>query len=124
MVAVELEGDWLVELQGGKGTEGRPWIGLGFLSSKTASHAGAFDGDAMAGTAENFGDNRLSLGRVLGGRVNEDRLFAIRLGEGSVGFEVELLLATDVDGAGELMRTVLETLVDIASSENVRVGVE
>ena len=124
VVTIELEGDGLLELVGGEGAKGGPRIGLCFFATKAATHAGAFDGDAVPWPAEDFGDDGLGLGGVLGGRVNENGVFAIGFGEGGVGFEVELFLAADVEGAGELVGAVLEAFGDVTTSEDMGIGVE
>ena len=123
-VAVELDADGLAGLQSGEGGEGSPGIALGFFATEAAAHARAFDNDLIAVEVEDFGDDGLDLAGVLGGALDEDAAFAIGCGAGGVGFEVEVFLAADVEGAGELEGGVGQGGVEVATDEEVGVGVE
>ena len=66
VIAVELQGDGLLELVRGEGADAGPRVRLRFLPAKAASHAGTFDRDAVAWPAEHFSDDGLGLGGMLG----------------------------------------------------------
>ena len=104
-------------------TNGGPGVALGFLAAETAAHARGFDDDSVFRQAEDFGDDGLDLGRVLGGAADVDAAFAVGLGPGGLGFQIEMVLAADVEFAFEQVRAFGEGGFDFAADEEVGIGV-
>ncbi len=75
--------------------------GLGFFSAETAAHALAGADNVITGDTEDFGDNALDFGRVLGGGVNLHFAVFPGDGEGGLRFEIKMVLTADIKCAGE-----------------------
>ena len=56
--------------------------------------------------AEDLGDDGLDFGRMLGGAADMDAALAIGFGPGGLRFQIEMILATDVEFAFEEVRAV------------------
>jgi len=76
----------LFGFEGGDGAEGGPGVGLGFFAAEAAAHSWGFDDNLIAGDAEDFGDDGLDFGGVLGGAVDGDAAGVVWGGGGGVGF--------------------------------------
>ena len=59
-------------LQGGQGDQGRRGVALRLLASEAAAHPRGLDDDHVARQPQDFRDDRLDLGGVLGRRGDED----------------------------------------------------
>ncbi len=79
---------------------GQP-VRLELLAAEAAPHAQALHGDVVRGQAEHVGHDVLGLGRVLGAGLDEDLPVLVDQGQGGLGLQVEVFLATDLQLTGE-----------------------
>ena len=79
-------------------------VRLHLLAAEPAAHPQALHGDLVARPAEHVGDDLLRLGRVLGAGLDEDLPALVDVGQGAVGLQVEVLLAGELEHAGEDVR--------------------
>ncbi|MEZ5522753.1 MAG: hypothetical protein R3F08_14935 [Dokdonella sp.] len=84
---------------GGECGDSRIRIGLGFLAAESATHAQAATDHAIRRQAQHPGHDDLGLGRMLRRGHDLDDALGIDLRPAGLGFEVEMVLATDRDFA-------------------------
>ncbi|MNF75485.1 hypothetical protein D3C84_575510 [compost metagenome] len=72
---------------------------LGFLAAEAATHAAHVDDDPVHGHAQHLGHQLLHLGGVLRGGIDNHAAIFSGHHRGNLGFQVEVLLAADVQGA-------------------------
>ena len=95
-------------------------IGLGLLAAEAAAHAQAAADHPMRRQAKHAGDDDLGFGRVLRGGGDLHRAFAVDLGPTGLGFQIEMILATDVQLAGQRQRCARHGCAGIASGHPYR----
>src|SRR6185369_15273484 len=95
----------------------RVGVGLRLLAPEAAAHAQLLHDDLRLRHAADARDDLLRLGRMLRGAVHEDRTSLVDEGERGLGLEVEVLLATDVEGALEAMRRGGERTLGLAATD-------
>ena len=84
---------------------------LGFLTAEAAAHPPDLDGDGMRGEAERVGDQVLHLARVLRRAVDQHVAVFLRHGERDMAFQIELVLAADIDAALEAVLRAFQSAV-------------
>jgi hypothetical protein len=75
---------------------GGPQRRLRFLAAEAAAHAPALDHDVVRMQAQRMRDHVLHLARVLGRALHQHAAVFLRDGVGDLAFQVELLLAADI----------------------------
>ncbi len=95
-------------------------VALAFLAPETAAHAAGFHPNAMHRQVQRVGDLVLDLGRVLGRGMYNNVAAFLRQGHGGLAFEVEMLLPTHLDHAGNLVWRGVDGLSCIAFFPDAR----
>ena len=86
------------------GTQGRDRgeaVRLHLLAPEAAAHPQALHGHGVGVQAQHVGDDLLGLRRVLGRALDEDLAVLVDQGQRAVRLQVEVLLATELELAGE-----------------------
>jgi hypothetical protein len=90
-------------------------VRLHLLAAETAAHPQALHRHCVRVDPEDVADDVLGLGGVLGARLDEDLAALVDHRERAVGLQIEVLLARELELAGEHMRRSLEAGLDVAS---------
>ena len=102
----------------GAGTGQR--IALAFLAAKAAAHPAGLDPHGVHWLADRLGDLVLDLGRVLGRGMDDHIAVVLREDEGSLAFEIEMLLPTHFEPPLKALRGGLEGIIHIALGPDAR----
>ena len=97
---------------------------LELLAAEPAPHAQALHGDLMGGQAQHVGHDVLGLGRVLGAGLDEDLPVLVHQGQRGLGLQVEVLLAADLQLAGETVRGPLQRGGRVAPADRPGLALE
>src|SRR5262249_15865982 len=109
-VAIELDAHGSARLAPSHPREPRPRVTLRLLPTEPAAHARRLDCDLISRAIEDMGDDRLDFGGMLRRRGNEDLAIFATLGPGGVRLEIEVLLTSHLDLAGQAMWALGECL--------------
>ena len=104
--------------------DGGETVRLHLLAAEAAAHPEALHRDVVAVQAEHVADDLLGLRRVLGAGLDEDLAALVDVGQRAVGLQVEVLLAAELEGAGEPVRRGLERLVGVAAGDHPLMALE
>src|SRR5579863_6538237 len=117
VVAVEPHLAGLTGMVRGERGQSRPLAGLALLAAEAAAHPACFDCNESVGNGEDTANNMLHLGWILRGGMDREFATFAGNGKGGLAFEIEMLLAADIEFAVEPMRRLSESLGDIAAAE-------
>lgn len=99
---------------GAESGDGREPVRLHFLAAEAAAHPQTLHGHLVAVQTEHVRDDFLGLRGVLGAALDEHLLALVDVGQGGVRLQVEVLLIGELELAGEHVRGVGESGVDVA----------
>ena len=108
LVAVVAELGGATGLARDQGGGGGRQVAVAFLAAEGAAHAPDFHRHRMVGQAQHLGHRVLDLAGMLGRAMDGDIAVLSGHGEGDLTLEIEMLLATDVDPARQLVRGGLD----------------
>ena len=117
VVAVEPQLDGPVQLPRRDRRDAREEGRLRLLAAEAAAHAPALDLDVMRLQAEALRDQVLHLARVLSRAVDKHAAVLARHGVGDLAFEIELLLAADIERVGDPVRRGVDRGARVAAGE-------
>ncbi len=120
VVAVVAQHHGTAGLSREKCCDGSRQIALGLLAAERAAHAPDLDRYRMIGHAERGRDLVLDLGRVLRRAVDGDLVAFAGDGDRNLAFEVEVLLAADLDAPRYAMRRGGDGGIGIAVRQRAR----
>ncbi len=95
-------------LPGAQCRDGRPRIGLHFLAAEGAAHAQTFHRHFVARNSQNARDHLLRFGGMLRGRMRRHAAGFIQPCNRALRFQIEVLLAADLQFAFEAQRAGLD----------------
>jgi hypothetical protein len=108
----------------GQGCEGGESRRLCLLAAEPAAHALALHHHMVHGYREQVCDNMLHLGRVLGGRHDQNRAVLAGFSPRCLHFQIKMLLPGHVKIAFQNMRRMVQGRLHLATPDKVRLGVK
>ena len=116
VVAVQPQFDGAAEFFGCHRRPYRQMAGLGFLATKTAAHAAAFDAHRVVVDSQRVRHPMLHLAGMLGAAVHRPLVLLQGHHIGNLALQIKMLLAADLQRAGELVLGIVHGSRCIAAS--------
>jgi len=116
VVAVQPQLDRAAELVRGHGRPNGEVAGLRLLAAEAAAHAPALHTHTVVVDAQRVRHPVLCLARVLGAGIHHPLVLLLRQHVGDLAFQVEVLLAADLEPAAQHMRGARQSGLGVAAS--------